>query len=165
MRPRRFGLPNGGAESLGIGHIRRCVLVTGADRVSGFLKRPAETIEVARFFCVGAAAQFRVKRRGSSSRWCAITRLGVHRASAVWRASHYKATIRIRIYAEGDTANRQENRMTRKQLEQQSEGVKAQMRWAALHGGDQELLDLLRVEGDRLSAMTRQCHSPASTAA
>jgi hypothetical protein len=55
--------------------------------------------------------------------------------------------------------------MTRKQLEQQREGVKAQMRWAALHGGDQELLDLLRFESDRLLAMIGQCHSPASTAA
>jgi hypothetical protein len=40
--------------------------------------------------------------------------------------------------------------MTRNQLEQQREGVKAQMRWAVLHGGDRELLDLLRFESDRL---------------
>jgi hypothetical protein len=44
--------------------------------------------------------------------------------------------------------------MTRKQLEQQREVVEAQMRWALLYGGDQELLDLLRFESDRLFAMT-----------
>ena len=55
--------------------------------------------------------------------------------------------------------------MTRKQVEEQREGVKAQMRWAVLHGGDEELLDLLRVESGRLSAMIGQCHPPASTAA
>jgi hypothetical protein len=48
--------------------------------------------------------------------------------------------------------------MTGKQLKQQREGVEAQMRWAVLHGGDQELLDLLRVESDRLFAMIGQCH-------
>jgi hypothetical protein len=47
--------------------------------------------------------------------------------------------------------------MTRQQLEQLREGVEAQMRWAVLHGGDQELLDLLRVESDRLSGMIGQC--------
>jgi hypothetical protein len=52
--------------------------------------------------------------------------------------------------------------MTRKQLEQQREGVEAQMRWAVLHGGDQELLDLLRVESDRLSVMIGQRSAYAS---
>jgi hypothetical protein len=51
--------------------------------------------------------------------------------------------------------------MTRQQLEQLREGVEAQMRWAVLHGGDQELLDLLRVESDRLSVMIGQCTSPS----
>jgi hypothetical protein len=46
--------------------------------------------------------------------------------------------------------------MTRKQLEQQRERVEAQMRWAVIHGGDQELLDLLRLESDRLFAMICQ---------
>jgi hypothetical protein len=46
--------------------------------------------------------------------------------------------------------------MTRKQLEQQSELVGTQMRWALVHGGDQELLDLLRFESDRLFAMIAQ---------
>jgi hypothetical protein len=46
--------------------------------------------------------------------------------------------------------------MTRQQLEQQREGVQAQMRWAVRHGGDHELLDLLRVENDRLFAMMGQ---------
>jgi hypothetical protein len=40
--------------------------------------------------------------------------------------------------------------MTRRQLEQQRERVEAQMRWAVVHGGDQGLLDLLRLERDRL---------------
>jgi hypothetical protein len=52
--------------------------------------------------------------------------------------------------------------MTRKQLEQQREGVEAQMRWAVLHGGDQELLDLLRVESDCLSVMIGQRSAYAS---
>jgi Fe-S cluster biogenesis protein NfuA len=55
--------------------------------------------------------------------------------------------------------------MNRKQLEQLRECVKAQMRWAVLHGGDQELLDLLRFESDRLLAMIGQCPCQASTAA
>jgi hypothetical protein len=46
--------------------------------------------------------------------------------------------------------------MTRKQLEQQSERVETQMRWAVVHDGDQELLDLLRFESDRLFAMVAQ---------
>jgi hypothetical protein len=54
-------------------------------------------------------------------------------------------------------ANRRENQMTRTQLEQQREGVEAQIRWTVLHGGDQELLDLLRIESDRLCVMIGQC--------
>jgi hypothetical protein len=53
--------------------------------------------------------------------------------------------------------------MTRTQLEQQREGVEAQMHWAILHRGDQELLDLLRVESDRLGLMTGQGPSRQST--
>jgi hypothetical protein len=41
-------------------------------------------------------------------------------------------------------------------LEHQSERVETQMRWAVVHGGDQELLDLLRFESDRLFAMIAQ---------
>jgi hypothetical protein len=52
--------------------------------------------------------------------------------------------------------------MNRKLLEQQREGVKAQLRWAVLHGGDQELLDLLRIESDRLLAMIGQCPRSAA---
>jgi hypothetical protein len=55
--------------------------------------------------------------------------------------------------------------MTRKQLEQVREGVEAQMRWALAHGGDQELLDLLRIECDRLfpkiEAMSQSGDCPA----
>jgi hypothetical protein len=43
--------------------------------------------------------------------------------------------------------------MTRTLFERQREGVEVQIRWAILHGGDQELLDLLRIESDRLSAV------------
>jgi hypothetical protein len=50
-----------------------------------------------------------------------------------------------------------ESPMTRKELEQLREGVEAQLRWALLHDGDQELLELLRVESDRLTAMMGQC--------
>jgi hypothetical protein len=46
--------------------------------------------------------------------------------------------------------------MAREQLERQRERVKAQMHWAVVHGGDQELLDVLRLEGDRLFAMVSQ---------
>jgi hypothetical protein len=55
--------------------------------------------------------------------------------------------------------------MSRKQLEQQRECVGAQLRWAVLHGGDQELLDLLRVESDRLFAMIEKCACRETAAA
>lgn len=42
--------------------------------------------------------------------------------------------------------------MTRMQLEQQRAGIEAQMRWAFLHDGDEELVDLLRSEIERISA-------------
>jgi hypothetical protein len=48
--------------------------------------------------------------------------------------------------------------MTRQQLELLQEAIEAQKRWALLHGGDQELVDLLRTASDRLFVMTR---SPA----
>jgi hypothetical protein len=51
--------------------------------------------------------------------------------------------------------------MTRQQLEQLRDCVGAQMRWAVLRGGDQELLDLLSVESDRLSVMMGQCTLPS----
>jgi hypothetical protein len=47
--------------------------------------------------------------------------------------------------------------MTRKQLERQLEAVEAQMRWAVLHHGDHELLDLLRIESSRLRVKIGQC--------
>jgi hypothetical protein len=49
--------------------------------------------------------------------------------------------------------------MNRKQLVRQRERVEAQMRWAEAHCGDQELLDLLRLESDHLFAMIGQSHS------
>jgi hypothetical protein len=52
---------------------------------------------------------------------------------------------------------RLENTMTSKQLVQQREAVKAQIRWATLHEGDEELLNLLRIESDRLSMKIGQC--------
>jgi hypothetical protein len=106
MRPRRFGSPNDRAESSGVGVLRGCVLVTGADRVSEFLKR-SRTIKIG----VSLLRGHQATRRGFESKegdqvrpLVPITGLGVHRASAVWCASHSKATIRIRISAEGDTA-------------------------------------------------------------
>jgi hypothetical protein len=47
--------------------------------------------------------------------------------------------------------------MPRKQLEQLRECVDAQLCWALSHCGDQELLDLLRLESDRLSVMIQRC--------
>jgi hypothetical protein len=43
--------------------------------------------------------------------------------------------------------------MTRNQLEQVRKSVQAQLRWAMLHDGDEELQELLCFENDRLSAM------------
>jgi hypothetical protein len=43
--------------------------------------------------------------------------------------------------------------MTREQLEQVRNSVQAQLRWAMLHDGDEELQELLGIENDRLSAM------------
>jgi hypothetical protein len=48
------------------------------------------------------------------------------------------------------------DQMTKKQLARQRERVATQMRWAVVHGGDPELLDLLRFESDRLFAMVAQ---------
>ena len=42
--------------------------------------------------------------------------------------------------------------MTRNQLEQHRAGIEAQMRRAILHDGDEELVDLLRSEIERISA-------------
>jgi hypothetical protein len=47
--------------------------------------------------------------------------------------------------------------MTRQRLELLWHSVERQIRWAAAHGGDQELLDLLRHESDRLSTTIDQC--------
>jgi hypothetical protein len=47
--------------------------------------------------------------------------------------------------------------MASKQLEKQREAVKAQIRWATLHDGDEELLNLLRIESDRLAMKIGQC--------
>jgi hypothetical protein len=46
-----------------------------------------------------------------------------------------------------------EKKMTREQLEQVRKSVQAQLRWAMLHDGDEELQELLCFENDRLSAM------------
>jgi hypothetical protein len=54
--------------------------------------------------------------------------------------------------------------MTRQQLELLWQGVERQMGWAAVHGGDQELLDLLRNESDRLSTTIDQCAGKPITA-
>jgi hypothetical protein len=54
------------------------------------------------------------------------------------------------------TAATPEDRLTRELLERQRRGVETQLRWAMLHDGDRELLDLLRHESDRLSARIEQ---------
>jgi hypothetical protein len=46
--------------------------------------------------------------------------------------------------------------MTRKQLEVHREDVKAQLSWAKRHGGNRELLDVLRLHIDRLSEKIEQ---------
>ncbi len=46
--------------------------------------------------------------------------------------------------------------MAREQIEQVRESVKAQLRWAMLHDGDQELLEVLLIERYRLSVLMRQ---------
>jgi hypothetical protein len=43
--------------------------------------------------------------------------------------------------------------VTRQQLERKRDGLDAQTRWAVRHSADQELLDLLRVEKDRLALL------------
>jgi hypothetical protein len=43
--------------------------------------------------------------------------------------------------------------VTLQQLEMLRHGVEAQLRWALVYGGDQELIDLLRDQSDRLSGM------------
>jgi hypothetical protein len=56
--------------------------------------------------------------------------------------------------------------MTREQLEQKRAGLAAQMHWATFHRGDQELMDVLGDENDRLAGMLgRQSASPASSLA
>jgi hypothetical protein len=55
-----------------------------------------------------------------------------------------------------DDRQRRESQMNRKQLEQHRKFIEVQTRWALLYGGDQELLDLLRIESDRLSVMIEQ---------
>ena len=51
--------------------------------------------------------------------------------------------------------------MNRKQLEQRRKFVEVQTRWALLYGGDQELLELLRIQRDRLAVMAAQsAHHP-----
>ena len=46
--------------------------------------------------------------------------------------------------------------MTRRQLEVHLEDAKAQLSWAKRHGGDRELLDVLRLHIDRLSEKIEQ---------
>jgi hypothetical protein len=46
--------------------------------------------------------------------------------------------------------------VTRRQLEVHREDAKAQLSWAKRHGGDRELLDVLRLHIDRLSEKIEQ---------
>jgi hypothetical protein len=43
--------------------------------------------------------------------------------------------------------------MTRQRLDRKRQGLEAQLHWAEIHGGDQELMDVLCDESDRLSGM------------
>jgi hypothetical protein len=46
--------------------------------------------------------------------------------------------------------------MDRRDLEQTRERVEEQLRWALFHDADQELLDLLRIESNRLFGVIEQ---------
>jgi hypothetical protein len=78
------------------------------------------------------------------------------RGAALWCASHSEEIVGLRLGLIGGTRKGPGRPMTRQQLELLRDGVEAQMRWAALHRGDQELMDLLRDESTRLSMMIGQ---------
>jgi hypothetical protein len=77
------------------------------------------------------------------------------RAAALQRASREK------ISAEGGTRKCERQPMTKRQFERLRGGVETQLRWALVHGGDQELMDLLRDQSARLSMMIGQYPSQA----
>jgi hypothetical protein len=78
------------------------------------------------------------------------------RGAALWCASHSEEIVGIRFGLAGGTRKCLGRPMTRQQLELLRDGVEVRMRWAALHRGDRELMDLLRDESTRLSMMIDQ---------
>jgi hypothetical protein len=67
-------------------------------------------------------------------------------SAALWRASQGIVEI---TPAESDT-RKNERRPVTVQESELRHGVETQLRWALVHGGDQELIDLLRDQRDRL---------------
>jgi hypothetical protein len=66
-------------------------------------------------------------------------------SATLWRASQ-----EIVGMAEGGTRKCERWPVTVQQLELLRYGVEAQLRWALVHGGDQELIDLLRHQSGSL---------------
>lgn len=66
--------------------------------------------------------------------------------TASWRASQEIVEI---TPAESDTRKNERQPVT-VQESKLRHGVEMQLRWALVHGGDQELIDLLRDQRDRL---------------
>jgi hypothetical protein len=53
-------------------------------------------------------------------------------------------------WRQGGARKRERQTVTVQRLELLRHGVEAQLRWALVYGGDQELIDLLRDQSDRL---------------
>jgi hypothetical protein len=62
-------------------------------------------------------------------------------SAALWRASQEIVGI---ASAEGGMRNCERQSVTAQQLALLRHGIEAQLRWALVHGGDQELIDLLQ---------------------
>jgi hypothetical protein len=67
-------------------------------------------------------------------------------STASWRALQEIVEITT---AESDTRKNERQPVTLQESELLRHGVEAQLRWALAHGGDQELIDLLRDQRDR----------------
>jgi hypothetical protein len=68
-------------------------------------------------------------------------------SAALWHASWESVEI---TSAESDTRKNERYLVTVQESELLRHGVETQLRWALVHGGDQELIDLLRDQRDRL---------------
>jgi hypothetical protein len=67
--------------------------------------------------------------------------------AALWHASHEIVGI---TWAEGGTRKCERQPVTGRQLALLRQGLEAQLQRALVYGGDQELIDLLRDQSDRL---------------